>query len=109
MIRKLLCGAGALVASMGAATAAFAQTAAATAAPTVDKGDTAWMMTSTVLVLMMSVPAVRRTFDLGAMSPGDWAAALAAGVLGLAWFEIYKAVGHPGSGEARARRRNAAS
>ena len=58
MIRKLLCGAGALVASMGAATAAFAQTAAATAAPTVDKGDTAWMMTSTVLVLMMIVPGL---------------------------------------------------
>jgi Amt family ammonium transporter len=58
MIRKFACGAGALVASMFAATAAFAQDAAAAAAPTVDKGDTAWMMTSSVLVLMMIVPGL---------------------------------------------------
>jgi Amt family ammonium transporter len=58
MIRKLLYGGGALGASMFAATAAFAQDAAATAAPTVDKGDTAWMMTSTLLVLMMIVPGL---------------------------------------------------
>ncbi len=58
MIRKMICGAGALGASMFAATAAFAQDAAAAAAPTVDKGDTAWMMTSTVLVLMMIVPGL---------------------------------------------------
>jgi Amt family ammonium transporter len=31
---------------------------AATAAPTVNKGDTAWMMTSTVLVLMMILPGL---------------------------------------------------
>jgi Amt family ammonium transporter len=36
---------------------AWAQ-AAATAAPTVNKGDTAWMMTSSVLVLMMIVPGL---------------------------------------------------
>ena len=58
MIRKLLCGAGVLGASMLAATAAFAQDAATAAATTVDKGDTAWMMTSTVLVLMMIVPGL---------------------------------------------------
>ncbi len=85
MIRKTLCGAGALGASLFTATAAWAQEAAATAteaaatateaaaeaattlikAPTVeqmagmvDKGDTAWMLTSSVLVLMMSVPAL---------------------------------------------------
>jgi Amt family ammonium transporter len=58
MIRKLLCGAGALGASMFVATAAWAQDAAAAAAPTVDKGDTAWMMTSTLLVLMMIVPGL---------------------------------------------------
>jgi len=58
MIRKLLCGAGALGASLFVATAAWAQDAAAAAAPTVDKGDTAWMMTSTVLVLMMIVPGL---------------------------------------------------
>jgi Amt family ammonium transporter len=37
---------------------AWAQDAAATAAPTVDKGDTAWMMTSSLLVLMMIVPGL---------------------------------------------------
>src|SRR6195952_325706 len=37
--------------------AALADTAAA-AAPTVDKGDTAWMMTSSLLVLMMIVPGL---------------------------------------------------
>jgi len=37
--------------------AALANTAAA-AAPTVDKGDTAWMMTSSLLVLMMIVPGL---------------------------------------------------
>jgi len=58
MIRKILCGAGALGASMFVATAAWAQDAAAAAAPTVDKGDTAWMMTSTILVLMMIVPGL---------------------------------------------------
>jgi len=92
MIRKMICGAGALGASLFAATAAFAQeaasaassvataaaTAAASAAPTaaaaattlikaptaaqmanmVNKGDTSWMLVSSVLVLMMSVPAL---------------------------------------------------
>ena len=80
MIRKMLCGAGALGASLFAATAAWAQeaTAAASEAATeaaatavaaapaaftptaemVNKGDVAWMMVSTALVLMMSVPAL---------------------------------------------------
>ena len=99
MIRKLMCGAGALGASLFAAGAAFAQaagtaasgaasgaaTAVASAAATptaaatpaminlakmsaaaqataqagmVNKGDTTWMLMSTVLVLMMSVPAL---------------------------------------------------
>jgi Amt family ammonium transporter len=92
MIRKIICGAGALGTSLFAATAAFAQeasaaasdaaaavasaapaatasvTAAATAlikAPTteqmatmVNKGDTSWMLVSSALVLMMSVPAL---------------------------------------------------
>ncbi|MDB5724781.1 MAG: ammonia channel protein, partial [Novosphingobium sp.] len=92
MIRKVLCGAGALGTALFAATAAFAQeataaasdaaaavTAAATPAATaaaavatklikaptveqmagmVNKGDTAWMLVCSVLVLMMSVPAL---------------------------------------------------
>ncbi len=90
MIRRVICGTGALGSSLFAATAAFAQEAAATAsaaaaaspapeaaesaaaavtslikAPSVEqmatmvnKGDTAWMLVSSVLVLMMSIPAL---------------------------------------------------
>jgi Amt family ammonium transporter len=84
MIRKLLGGAGAVGASFLATTTAWAQEVAAAVAaaapapeaaaapvtdlikaPTVeqmagmvDKGDTAWMLISTVLVLMMSIPAL---------------------------------------------------
>jgi Amt family ammonium transporter len=60
MIRKLTCGAAALGASLFAATAAFAQeTAQAAAAPAIDSGDTAWMMTSTLLVLLMILPGLQ--------------------------------------------------
>ena len=45
-------------AAPAAATGAPAATAAATAAPTPNKGDVAWMLTCTALVLMMSVPAL---------------------------------------------------
>jgi len=38
--------------------AAHAQQAAAAAAPVVDKGDVAWMLTSTLLVLLMTVPGL---------------------------------------------------
>ncbi len=58
MIRKILCGSAALGASLFTASAAFALEAAAAAAPTVDKGDTAWMMTSTILVLAMILPGL---------------------------------------------------
>ena len=37
---------------------AFAQEAAAAAAPVAQKGDTAWLLVSTVLVLMMSIPGL---------------------------------------------------
>src|SRR5256714_3737634 len=38
---------------------AYAQTAApAAAAPKIDSGDTAWMLTSTALVLMMTIPGL---------------------------------------------------
>lgn len=40
------------------AAAASAAASAASAAPTYDKGDVAWMLTSTLLVLMMAVPAL---------------------------------------------------
>ena len=38
--------------------AALAQETAAEAVPALDSGDTAWMLTSTALVLMMTVPGV---------------------------------------------------
>jgi Amt family ammonium transporter len=84
MIRRMICGAGALGASMFAATAAWAAetaeaateaatdaaaavpAAVAEAAPAVftptaemvNKGDVAWMLVASALVLMMSVPAL---------------------------------------------------
>ena len=59
MIRKYLCGLGALGASMAAATAAWAQEAAPAAAAAVpNPGNNAWMMTATVLVLLMIVPGL---------------------------------------------------
>jgi ammonium transporter, Amt family len=66
MIRKLTCGLGMMGASLFAATAAWADgpikasdpAFAAAQAAMVDKGDTAWMLVSSVLVLMMSVPAL---------------------------------------------------
>ena len=61
-------GAPALAAGLLAATAAFAQdaaapaadaaAAAAPAASTVDKGDVTWMMTASVLVLLMTIPGL---------------------------------------------------
>ena len=50
--------AGALAAGAMLTHPAFAQAAAAPAAPTPNKGDTAWMLVSTALVLMMSVPGL---------------------------------------------------
>lgn len=54
MIRNMLCGAGALGAALFAAAPAFAQDAAAVPNP----GNNAWMMTATVLVLMMILPGL---------------------------------------------------
>ena len=74
MLRKILCGAGAIGASLLTASTAFAQAAAAAGpinlgklapdavvaaqATMVNKGDTSWMLISSALVLMMSVPAL---------------------------------------------------
>jgi Amt family ammonium transporter len=68
MIRKMIGGVAGVGLSLCAATAAFAQTAgpikgsdpafAAAQAAMVNKGDTTWMLTSSVLVLMMSIPAL---------------------------------------------------
>jgi Amt family ammonium transporter len=58
MIRKILCGGGALGASMFAATAAFAQEVAEPAAAVPNPGNNAWMMTATLLVLLMILPGL---------------------------------------------------
>ena len=58
MIRKMMLGLAATGGSLMAAGAAWAQEAAPAAAPVVDKGDTAWMMTSTLLVLLMVLPGL---------------------------------------------------
>jgi Amt family ammonium transporter len=65
MIRKISMGTAALGAGLFNATAAFAQDAALQAndavepvVATVNKGDTAWMITATVLVMMMIVPGL---------------------------------------------------
>ncbi len=50
--------AAAAAAAPAAAAAAPAVAAAAAAAPKIDTGDTAWMLTSTVLVLMMTIPGL---------------------------------------------------
>jgi Amt family ammonium transporter len=67
MIRKKLCQAAAAGAALFAPAVVWAQEAgdaalqsppAAAAAATVDKGDTAWMMTATILVLLMILPGL---------------------------------------------------
>jgi Amt family ammonium transporter len=50
--------AGAAFAQDAAAPAAEAAAEAVPAAPTVDSGDTAWMLTSTAIVLLMTIPGV---------------------------------------------------
>ena len=49
--RPYSAGLTALAVGMFAATAAYAE-------PTVNKGDNAWMLTSTVLVLLMTIPGL---------------------------------------------------
>ncbi|MGE4410484.1 MAG: ammonium transporter [Sphingomonadales bacterium] len=58
-ISRKICGAlGAAVATLAVSAPAWAQEAAAAAAPVPNPGNNAWMMTSTVLVLMMILPGL---------------------------------------------------
>lgn len=57
-MKRLIAPFAAGAAALAAATPVWAQEAAAAAAPTPDKGDTAWMMVSTVLVMAMIVPGL---------------------------------------------------
>jgi ammonium transporter, Amt family len=60
MTSKILLRAGLTFAVLAAVLAdpALAQAPAAAAEPTVNKGDTAWMLTATVLVLLMTIPGL---------------------------------------------------
>jgi P-type Ca2+ transporter type 2C len=52
-----------------------------------------WILISAdiLLVLLLTVPGLRRAFGFGAMRPSEWLGALVAGLAGVAWFEAYKA------------------
>jgi Amt family ammonium transporter len=70
MIRKMMCGVAALGGALGSATVALAQAApvnlakmdaaaqATAEAGMVNKGDVSWMLVSSALVLLMSIPAL---------------------------------------------------
>jgi Ca2+-transporting ATPase len=48
-----------------------------------------------LLVLVMTVPVVRDALRFGGMRASEWLVAVAAGLLGVAWFEVYKATRRP--------------
>ncbi len=45
-----------------------------------------------LLVVVLSVPGLRRAFSFGAITPAEWCVAIAAGFVAVAWFEIYKTI-----------------
>ncbi|MCI4673677.1 cation-translocating P-type ATPase [Candidatus Mycolicibacterium alkanivorans] len=45
-----------------------------------------------LLIAMLTIPALRHAFSFGPMTLSQWGVAVAAGLGGIAWFEIYKAV-----------------
>ena len=50
-----------------------------------------------LLVAMLTIPALRHAFSFGPMTLGQCAVAVAAGAVGVAWFEIYKVVARGGA------------
>jgi Ca2+-transporting ATPase len=54
-----------------------------------------WILSlaAVLLVVLLTVPPLRRAFHFGPMSALDWLVAIAAGCCGVVWFEIYKAIG----------------
>ena len=56
-----------------------------------------WILGGAVmlLIVLLSVPWLRDAFNLGAIALADWLVALVAGSIGVAWFEIYKAMARP--------------
>ncbi|MDA8270619.1 MAG: cation-translocating P-type ATPase C-terminal domain-containing protein, partial [Actinomycetota bacterium] len=53
-----------------------------------------WILAGAVIVLMalVNVAALRRPFGFGPMTAREWLISVLAGLLGIAWFEIYKLV-----------------
>jgi hypothetical protein len=45
-----------------------------------------------MVVALLTVPGLRDAFDFGPMEPWQWLLALAAGVVGVLWLEVYKAL-----------------
>jgi Ca2+-transporting ATPase len=43
-----------------------------------------------MVVLLLTIPALRDAFNFGPLHPLDWLVAVAAGSLSVTWFEIYK-------------------
>ena len=41
--------------------------------------------------MLLTVPGLRHAFSFGAITITEWGIAAAAGLAGVAWFEIYKA------------------
>jgi Ca2+-transporting ATPase len=57
-----------------------------------------WILAAagTLLVVLLSVPWLRHALSFGPMGPSEWLAAITAGLIGVAWFEAYKARAHHG-------------
>ena len=49
---------------------------------------------SALLVLFLTVPWLQGAFNFGPMTPGEWLASIGAGLVGVVWFEVYKARAH---------------
>lgn len=53
-----------------------------------------WILGGAALLLaaVLSVPGLRHAFNFGPVSLAQWGAAIVAGMIGVAWFEVYKVV-----------------
>ena len=51
---------------------------------------------ATMLVGLLTLPAMRDAFHFGPMKPSEWIVAVGAGIAGVAWFEVYKTRSRPG-------------
>lgn len=58
-------------------------------------------LASILLILLIAVPPVRDVLDLGALTVGQWILAVGAGLVSIAWFEVYRWLREPTAGHAR--------